>query len=82
MDFEDWSPAQLAFVLGYRIDLRTRGVSNREAFLIGPTGRDHPTGHQHAWATLARLATWKRIDPATPPAVTPRALVDGKAQAA
>lgn len=76
--FTDWSPAQLAHALGYIVDLRTRGVGNREIWLVGPTGRAHRTGHERACATLSRLACWRKLDPLAPPPQTPRALINGK----
>lgn len=82
MTFADWSPAQLAHALGYRLDLRNALGGQRHAYLIGPSGREHPTGHARAWATLSRLAVWRRIDPTAAPHQPPRALVNGKAQPA
>jgi hypothetical protein len=80
--FRDWSPAQLAFALGYRIDLVSFGMGQRRAELIGPTGRRHEVSHERACSTLSRLAAWRRVDPASPPQETPRALSNGQEQAA
>lgn len=79
--FEEWSPAQLAYVLGYRIDLRNQGMRGRDAYLIVPGGRAHVTGHTRAWQSMSRLAAWKGIDASNPPLEHPRALVDGREQA-
>ena len=79
--FEDWSPAQLAFVLGYVIDLRTHGMAGRSAHFVGPTGRDRVLGHAAACERLVRLAVWRGLDPTAPPTNTPRALINGKPQA-
>lgn len=79
--FNDWSPAQLAFTLGYRINLVALGNGAREPYLIGPAGKSHRTTHARACHALARLARWHGVDPTRPPAETPRALVNGKEQA-
>ena len=80
--FIDWSPAQLAFALGYRIDLVGAASGLRDAYLIGPSGRRHPTHHARACDTLSRLARLRGVDPSAPPETTPRALQNGKEAAA
>jgi len=72
--FENWSPAELAHAVGYRIDLRSIGSGQRTAYLVGPTGRWHPTSHGRAWTTLSRLAAIRSIDASCPPTAHPRAL--------
>lgn len=79
--FSEWSPAQLAFVLGYRIDLRSHGMSGRSAYFVRPSGRAHVMGHSHACDALSRLAAYRGIDPTSPPTNHPRALIDGREQA-
>lgn len=80
--FRDWSPADLAHALGYRIDLRRRNNGTRTTYLIGPTGRAHLTSHQHACDALSRLAERRGLDPAKRPTDTPRALQNGREEAA
>lgn len=66
--FDAWSPKRLADALGYRLELRPGRGGVREAYLIGPTSREHPTDHRKAWASLATLATFRGIDPNLEPA--------------
>lgn len=80
MAFADWSPAQLAHALGYVLDLRQEGLANRNAYLVGPSGRSHPVSHSHAHSALSRLAVLRGVDPSNPPVNTPRALINGKPQ--
>jgi hypothetical protein len=78
--FKEWSPAALAYALGYRIDLRGGGNGVRTIYLVGPTGRARPTSHARACDALARLARWRGFNPDAPPAWHPRALVNGSEQ--
>lgn len=75
--FIAWSPAQLAFALGYRIDLRGEPNGTRSIYLVGPTSRSHPVSYMQAYFGLSRLARIRGLDPATPPIRTPRALING-----
>jgi hypothetical protein len=75
----EWSPAQLAHALGYRINLVTGRGGCRDAFLER-AGRSHPTSHERACSTLSRLARIRGIDAANPPTDTPRALINGAEQ--
>lgn len=61
--FDAWSPRALADRLGYRLDLRPGRGGVREAYLVGPTGRDHPTDHHKAWVSLSALAARRGVDP-------------------
>lgn len=76
--FVTWSPSQLAFALGYRVDIRIERNGERVMFLIGPTGNDHPTHYMRAYHSLSRLARWRGLDPHAAPIKTPRALLNGE----
>ena len=74
--FDHWSPAELATVLGFRINL-VGEIGHATAYLVG---KNKSYSHANLCATLARLAKLKRIDPAVMPLKTPRALRDGQEQ--
>mgnify|MGYP003385421255 CR=1 FL=1 len=78
--FINWSPAQLAFATGYRIDLRSHGMSGRTAYFIGRSGKQHVMGHQHACDVLSRLARLANVQPDNAPSDAQRALIEGKPQ--
>lgn len=78
-EFFDWSPAQLAYVLGVRINLRGHSCGLRSAY-FERRGKATVMSHERACLVLARLAQRHNIDPASPPIKTPRALIDGQEQ--
>jgi hypothetical protein len=78
----DWSPAELAHVLGLRIDLRRERSGFRTAYFGGPNVKPRPLSHERACAVLARLARRRGVDERHPPEDTPWALQDGKERTA
>lgn len=75
--FADWSPSQLAYALGWRIDLRTRGNGQTVPALVAPCGKRLERSHAASCRLLSRLADARGLNPAAPPMETPRATLDG-----
>ena len=74
--FDDWSPAQLAAALGFRINL-VGDIGGAVAYLVGHDRRSY--SHGQLCIVLGRLARMKEVDPTYPP-ITPRALRNGREQ--
>jgi len=79
--YKDWSPAQLAHALGYRINLRGNPNGTRTAWALCPNGTEHKI-HDAAYAhkLLSRVARRVNINPSAIPGNTPRALLNGAEQ--
>lgn len=77
--FYAWSPNQLAFAVGMRINLVGDSPGDRTAYIVR-NGKATMVSHTKACLLLSRLARLRGVRPGLPPAA-PRALINGEEQA-